>query len=329
MEAGINCKGTGRKVYSTLYRRFKGTVFGKMAIIRSLPLIPEGYEFFEVGRGQYLVREGYQWILDHIQPSEEDGPPVRGHDTCVAGGGRGMTVSMALSGDEVSRVVVRRSLRGGILARILGDTYFGCRSRMFEETRVAAHGIRLGLRAAEVLVAAKERIAPLLYGGWIITREIPDSVDLLSYLRAGPSFAGPDGLRLKRRVIMETAQAIARMHELGIDHGDLHLRNILLQIRPDGAVHVFLIDFDKSSCVDSLNRGRRVRNLMRLFRSVVKEPDLAGTFTTRDVERFLLAYFRRDRSKRKSAAGTFRRHAVLLRVHRAWWRLVDCMPGRK
>lgn len=300
-----------------------------MLCSRPVSRIPEGYEFIEVGRGEYLVREGYRWILDHIEPSGNVGTPVRGHSARVAGGGRGTTVSMALPGDEAGRIVVRRSLRGGILARLLGDTYFGCRSRMFDETRVAAHGIRLGLRAAEVLVAAKERVAPLLYGGWIITREIPDSVDLLSYLRAGPPFAGPAGLRLKRRVIMETAQAIARMHELGIDHGDLHLRNILLQIRPDGAVHLFLIDFDKSSCGDSLSRGRRVRNLMRLFRSVMKEPDLAGTLTTRDFERFLLAYFRRDRSKRRSAVGTLRRHAFFLRIHRAWWRLLGCIPRLK
>ncbi|MFC1890390.1 lipopolysaccharide kinase InaA family protein [Thermodesulfobacteriota bacterium] len=293
-----------------------------MGINRITNEIPEGYEFIELGKGQYLVRKGYMWILDTLEASRDGGTEVKGKDVTVTGGGRGTTISMAVPGDDEGRIVLRRSLRGGILAKVLGGTYFGLRPRMFEEARITAYGISRGLPAAEVLVAAKEQVAPFIYGGWIITREIPRGQDLLTYLRTGRKAYDPEGLRRKRFIIAKAAESIAEMHDIGIYHGDLHLRNILVQINARKSVRVFLIDFDKSRLVGEMGMGRRMRNLMRLYRSVVKESGLVRTVTSRDIERFLLAYFRGDPSKRRAAARTLRLHALFLLLHRIWWRLL-------
>ena len=74
----------------------------------------------------------------------------------------------------------------------------------------------------------------------------------------------------KRQIINKLANAVNDMHDVGIYHADLHLKNILVQSDISGCVHVYIIDLDKSKQYEKISFQRRMKNIMRLDRSFVK-----------------------------------------------------------
>jgi len=74
----------------------------------------------------------------------------------------------------------------------------------------------------------------------------------------------------KKQIINELAKAVNDMHNVGIFHADLHLKNILVKSDPGGGVHVYIIDLDKSKQYEKISLQRKMKNIMRLDRSVVK-----------------------------------------------------------
>jgi len=154
--------------------------------------------------------------------------------------------------------VLRRYLRGGMVARISRDRYLFTgwrRSRPVAEFHVLARLASAGLPVPAPLAAAVRRRG-LVYTGALITRRIPDARPLADLL---PGSAQDDGLW--RRV----GACVRRFHDAGLIHADLNARNILVD--EDGSV--FLIDFDRSRIRHGAARRFR-RNLMRLHRSLVK-----------------------------------------------------------
>lgn len=293
-----------------------------MKLLKHALKIPEGYELVKRGRAQYLIRQDYREILDHIITKRKRTVPFDGSELGSTGILKGATLrKMSMPGIIDGNLVLRESLRGGILRKLLGRTFFGIHTRMFQETSMCASAMSLKLPVAEIVVAARERIAPLLYRGWMVTREIPNSQDLYSYLEKQLNTNSSRGLQEKRAIISGLAKLIARMHDVGIYHGDLHIRNILVQIHPIEDIRFCIIDFDKSRIVNKMIMGQRIRDLMRLFRSLVKRPSLAKKITHSDIERFLLVYFRDDRSARRSAEKMLRRYFWVVNLHSFWWRI--------
>src|SRR5205823_6880590 len=50
--------------------------------------------------------------------------------------------------------------------------------------------------------------------------------------------------RLRQRMAFELGQLIARMHDAGIRHNDLHPANILVRLEEDDQLTLFLIDLN-------------------------------------------------------------------------------------
>jgi len=48
-------------------------------------------------------------------------------------------------------------------------------------------------------------------------------------------------------------RAVAKMHSLGIAHGDMHSNNVMVQVKKDGSVRVVMIDFGRSALKGNLN----------------------------------------------------------------------------
>jgi 3-deoxy-D-manno-octulosonic acid kinase len=154
--------------------------------------------------------------------------------------------------------VLRQYLRGGWPARISRDRYVFTgyeRSRPVAEFRMLAALTDRGLPVPEPLAALCERTG-LFYGGWLMTRRIPEVAPLADEL---PECAGDAALWRR------TGRVIRRFHDAGVVHADLNARNILLG--PGDSV--YLVDFDRARLAAG-NARAFAGNLMRLKRSLVK-----------------------------------------------------------
>jgi hypothetical protein len=106
------------------------------------------------------------------------------------------------------------------------------------------------------------------------------------------------------------------MHEAGIYHGDLNLKNIILQTTDPLNIKGYLIDFDKSFARSYLRENLRIRNLLRLNRSAEKFKNQGLPIRRTDALRFLLAYFQNPqdfKTRFKNLNIQYKRH---MRFHR-------------
>ncbi len=150
--------------------------------------------------------------------------------------------------------VVRRYRRGGAMGRIVQEHYF-LDNRPRRELTLTAQLHFAGVAVAEPLGAWWEWRGPWVRGA-LITRLIA-GMDMLRYLEEEP---------VDLMVRLETAgRAIRAMHEYGVYHADLQLRNLL--VTEDGIV---ILDFDNARLYSKLIRWDRARNLLRLRRSFQK-----------------------------------------------------------
>src|SRR5439155_4503912 len=77
----------------------------------------------------------------------------------------------------------------------------------------------------------------------LITQSLEDCIPLHFFLAAVlPSFAAPRSTRLRQRLAVELGKLVARIHEAGILHHDLHAGNLLVRIGGNDRVQLFVID---------------------------------------------------------------------------------------
>lgn len=159
--------------------------------------------------------------------------------------------------------MIRRYRRGGALRHLNAERYF-LGHRSFEELRITELARSGGVRVPEVLGAAefRERIS---YRPTLVTRWIDGARELDGWLRAAPEAAVLD-------VMGEAGRQIVKMHDLGIAHPDLNLRNLLVaEPGSSTTAAVYLIDFDRATRGDApAPAAARIANLRRLVRSARK-----------------------------------------------------------
>ena len=170
-------------------------------------------------------------------------------------GGRGASYKIVVQGQAL---VLRRYLRGGMVAALLQDRYLWSgvsNSRPFREQLVIKHALQHHLPVAEV-VAFMLRKKGLYYRAAIISRYIPNQGTLASWLYH-QKLEADDWQRIGR--------LIRRMHDAGIEHVDLNANNILI----DQEMNFHLIDFDKAK-IRQAEGDWATQNLTRLLRSLHK-----------------------------------------------------------
>jgi len=223
--------------------------------------VPAGYELLTSAGVRAAVRADLvpalaPWLLAPRLDVPPGAEPL--------GTGRGAAYRVELPGGL--RAVLRVYRRGGAIARVVRETYFGIRPRPLRELAVTEEARRRGVAAAEVLAARVE--GRLAYRGALLTAEVPAAATLLEALRRAAD------ARARRALAAATGRAIRTLHAAGVFHADLNLTNILVHPVPDGA-GVALLDFDRARLRDQpLGAGARRRNLRRLARSLAKfDPD--------------------------------------------------------
>jgi serine/threonine protein kinase len=98
---------------------------------------------------------------------------------------------------------------------------------------------------------------------YLLTRTLPDAVPLGAFLEAPPA---DWNARLRQRLAAAVAQLLARMHDAGVIHDDLHPGNILLQRGLDEEIRLYLIDLHAVRLDNSLSWPVARDNLVILNR---------------------------------------------------------------
>jgi 3-deoxy-D-manno-octulosonic acid kinase len=226
--------------------------------------VPAGYTWLRHGDVRALVRDDLVGVLARWLLAPQLALPP---GTLPLPGGRGASHRVDLPGSGPA--VLRHYRRGGMLARWVGETYLGpWRPRPFRELTVAVTARARGVPTAEVLAA---RVAGRwLYGGALVTAEIPGATPVLEAVRAARDRA------VRRRLAAAAGLAVGVMHRAGVHHVDLNLGNVLTQVDARGA-RASVIDFDRARLTPRLvPAGARRRSLQRLRRSLHKLERDAG-----------------------------------------------------
>lgn len=265
------------------------------------PIHVDGYETVAQGPHTVLIRPEWKGrlledLLDDFR--RVDDARRRVHDY-----GRVAHFSYQPDGAP-ERVFVRRARRGGAIGALLGGAYFRL-SRPLRELQAAAVARRAGVSVPEPVALRATRVAGAFWRFTVVTREVLDASNLLTL---APTLEG----RLKRSAIERVADELRRLHAAGVYHGDLTLKNIL--INPSG---VYIIDLDKARLAGGRVESLDVMNLSRLNRSVEKCLGHSRLVSRVDKLRFLRRYL----------GGTDRLKELALVCgsglwfHRVWWLL--------
>jgi 3-deoxy-D-manno-octulosonic acid kinase len=169
-------------------------------------------------------------------------------------GGRG---TVAFVHDGPRRWVLRHYRRGGLVGRVLDDTYLWTgadRTRSHEEWRLLRRLGQLGLPVPGAVAARYVRSGPW-YRADLITEELPSRLTLAQALAAQP---------VDPRRWHAIGRCVGRLHAHGVRHADLNAHNLVLGQQDD----VYVLDFDRGRIT---RRGAWERSVLaRLRRSLDK-----------------------------------------------------------
>ena len=196
--------------------------------------------------------------------------------------GRGNT---AFVGNIPRQFVLRHYMRGGLVGKIIRDTYMFSGedlTRSFLEWRLlnklAANNMNVPRPAA-----ARFRRRGTFYTADIITVRIPGVVSLAEYI------TGIDHGEAFWHVV---GAAIWKFHEAGVYHADMNTYNV--QVDKDGGI--WMLDFDKGALKPP--GSWQQKTLSRLHRSLEKVVGLDSNicFRTANWEQLMEGYFRASKS---------------------------------
>jgi 3-deoxy-D-manno-octulosonic acid kinase len=205
--------------------------------------------------------------------------PVTG---ALRSAGRGNTLIVS---DGNNEFVLRKYVRGGLIGRLIKDTYFWNgedESRCFAEWRLLKRLINKGLNVPTPAAAYYRRTA-MCYTAALLTVRIPGICSLAERLLQAP---GSD------EFWKSLGAAICRVHSQDVYHADMNAYNIQL----DQNEEMWLLDFDRGKL--SPSGTWKQETLGRLHRSLKKIKLLSPQmyFAETDWEQFLDGYFSESRS---------------------------------
>jgi tRNA A-37 threonylcarbamoyl transferase component Bud32 len=224
--------------------------------------------------------------------------------------GRARTALVPL---DRGRALLRPLRRGGLLGPLLGGAILGA-SRPFAELEVTARLRGAGAPVpAPVFALAERRLGPV-HRAAVATVFEEGATDALRFLEAAPACAD------LQAAASAAGAAVRRFHDAGGRHRDLHVKNLLLEETPQGGFRALVIDLDGAHLGGPPTAAERMRELMRLHRSLVKR-GVAERVGARGLARFLSAYVAGDRALRRRLLRELPRELRRLRWHALGYRL--------
>jgi 3-deoxy-D-manno-octulosonic acid kinase len=288
--------------------------------------VPNGFSVIKVGRTELIIKDLYR---DRLMGRKIHNPEAlfRQHkDKARFMEGRGFLVSLPMDERGSERMVIRHYEHGGIFRALTTDLFLGG-SRPFHELFITEMARKAGLPTMEVLVAVKRWVFRPFYKGDLVSKEIPNSTDLIQYVTRLRKAQGLKQLSKKRELIRQAGSLVRKMHEVGIYHSDLHLKNFIVQVKKEtlGSLHV--IDFDRATIIHPLKSDKWFGNLLRLDRSVEKWAAKGLWITRTDRLRFLKSYLGGE-EKRKASVRKYLKGYPLRRMrYRLGWAIERLLYG--
>jgi tRNA A-37 threonylcarbamoyl transferase component Bud32 len=130
-------------------------------------------------------------------------------------------------------------------------------------------------RALEVAARRVPTVEPLALGerrrgpgdSFLLTRTLPDVEPLGAFLETTlPGLPAVRQARLRQRLAVELGRFLARLHDVGIRHNDLHAGNLLLRLDSDQQPGLYLIDLHAVMLSGPLDWEASRANLVMLNR---------------------------------------------------------------
>lgn len=229
----------------------------------------------------------------------------------------GRTPHPSIPTHEGMRMVIRKYTHGGIL-RFPNRELFLFGARSFRELSLTEEIRSSGILTIQPIGAIHQIVFWPFYRAYLLSLEIPQARNLIQYLQEKGSPLSGESLLHKRKTIQAVGLLLQQFHRKGFYHRDLQLKNLLV-----AGEQVFIIDFDRSCRKETLSVNQRIKNLLRLNRSVEKWRRFGLPITRTDRWRFLMAYAGGDREILKAVRKALRTHSVGLFFHRIGWAIKD------
>ncbi len=152
---------------------------------------------------------------------------------------------------DIDGYILRFYFHGGIFRNFFSDIFFS-KKRFINELVIHNYVFKNNLNVPEPvgIIFFKKYF---WYQGVFISKKIENAEDVIELL-----------LQKKDVDFYEIGKFIKRLHDLHVIHGDLHLKNFLI----DKDSNIFLIDFDKSFF--SEKEEDKLKNIQRFIRSFYK-----------------------------------------------------------
>ncbi len=282
--------------------------------------IPPSFSLIEKGKVLILLETEYEESL--LKQGIDDLKTFLGKSGQVSHYLKGRAPHPCVPLVDGKRMVVRQYSHGGLLRAITGKLYFfGARS--FRELALTEDIRSRGIPTIQPIGAIHQRIFYPFYHAYFLSLELPHAVDLIQYLRQLGTRSSRENLRSKRKTIRSAGFLIRQFHQAGFFHGDLQLKNILV-----AGEQLLLIDFDRSHRKPSLSTSKRMKNLLRLNRSVEKWRRLGLPITRTDRWRFFLAYAGDDKEIREAMEKALRTYSLRLLFYRFGWAIEKILGSR-
>jgi 3-deoxy-D-manno-octulosonic acid kinase len=234
--------------------------------------------------------------------------------------GRGAAPSVAVN--PAIDMVLRRYRHGGLLGSLTGSLYLGP-GRALAELQVAVRAEALGAPVPHVLCLVLWPVLGPFWSALIGTREERGLQHLLELAQQ------LEPAQARAALAREVGQAVRRLHDAGVEHRDLQLRNVLAAPEPSaGPRRIVVIDLDGARYHPRRGVPVRLRaaNLGRLTRSVIKNGLWDRRIGEREAAAFMEGYTGEDRALREELGGWVARERLKIRLHR--WRYRWLAPPR-
>lgn len=239
--------------------------------------IPSHFSVIKSGNETIFVKRGYSEIVKNIVFNNRFSVNRQATNIDIKSG-RGQYLSIPIAKDSTEKIIIRDYKHGGLFGKLFGNVFFNW-NRPFNEIYVNEIAFQKNVPTAEAIAVYKRKLWGVFYKASFISKEVTDAVDIIQFLRESPiEFIQ----KSKRSIISALARLIRNMHDAGIYHADLHLKNILLKKDTKDGFNAYIIDLDKSVFLDSLGVNQRIKNLLRLDRSFEKMRCLLGKADTRN-----------------------------------------------
>ena len=251
--------------------------------------LPPGFSLIRQTRTLIAVRDGYREPLMTMNVADPEGmivtgPVLRWYE------GRGRPAVLPLKGSERGEcIVVRHYTHGGALRHLTGDVYFTWPPRAFRELAASETARQRGLKTPPVLAAVVRKTLEFLYRCDLVTLEIPSCRDGWHFFS---DLADQPGSTDRRRAAARLlGSAVRHIHDIGLYHDDLNLKNLAIRTGEGGVQEVVVFDLDKAQLSKDVSPQRRRRNILRLNRSIEKFNRRRKILDRDDKVAFLLAYY--------------------------------------